>query len=842
VTVVRALLRRVPVTLGFVVILIVAAATTGIVNGPNSATLAVVSTGFRQLILAGRWWTPVTSVFFVQSLGQLLFVLLAAAVCIGLAELRIGSLRTLAIGLVSSTAGIILGIVMQELGVLRGEMWSRDVIEFRVVDPTLVIVGVVLAASAFTGTIWRSRIRVATLSVCVVFLLYSGQPADLYRVFAALVGLVLGIAMQPNLLRSRWSRSEHHEPRILLASVVAITAVGPVITLFSGRRYGLLAPLGLLMSATGTGSSPGPGECTALRVTHDCLRDLALERIGNSNGPVILTILPLVTLLVAASGLSRGRRLAAWLSIGVNIALAGLAAFYYGFLPLSGYPELPAGRSNYWEITLSLAVSVIVPLVIAGLLIKNLKHFTIRSERGRVAWYLTAIGVSAVGLSVIYVGVGWLIRSQFTPTVGLTDLLSDLPERFIPVGFLRHELVQFLPHSPLAALIYNWIGPIFWAVIIVGALYAYLDRGTRNYTDGVHQVRALLRAGGGGFLSQWATWKGNSYWFSADGRAGVAYRVIAGVAITTSEPIGDGAAALDAIEGFSKFCDDHGWLPVFYAIHSEFLPAVRSMGWRSTVIGEEAVIRPAQWSTKGKNWQDVRSSISRAERLGVGVEWTTFGDLSPEWVRQIREISEQWVSEKGLPEMGFTLGSIEELNSPDVGLMIAFDSAFDILAVTSWLPSFRDGRVIGWTLDFMRRAPGSMNGVVEFVIARAAERFRDEGAEFMSLSTAPLATSAPPVTVISHVLAWVSTKLEPLYGFHSLFQFKKKFQPELNPIYIAYPDALGMPAIAIALARAYLPSLSLRQGIRFVGKLSKGRRRPARAQLRPADDLEHVID
>jgi lysylphosphatidylglycerol synthetase-like protein (DUF2156 family) len=135
-----------------------------------------------------------------------------------------------------------------------------------------------------------------------------------------------------------------------------------------------------------------------------------------------------------------------------------------------------------------------------------------------------------------------------------------------------------------------------------------------------------------------------------------------------------------------------------------------------------------------------------------------------------------------------------------------------------------------------------MNGVVEFVIARAAERFRDEGAEFMSLSTAPLATSAPPVTVISHVLAWVSTKLEPLYGFHSLFQFKKKFQPELNPIYIAYPDALGMPAIAIALARAYLPSLSLRQGIRFVGKLSKGRRRPARAQLRPADDLEHVID
>jgi lysylphosphatidylglycerol synthetase-like protein (DUF2156 family) len=183
--------------------------------------------------------------------------------------------------------------------------------------------------------------------------------------------------------------------------------------------------------------------------------------------------------------------------------------------------------------------------------------------------------------------------------------------------------------------------------------------------------------------------------------------------------------------------------------------------------------------------------------------------------------------------MGFTLGSIEELRAPDVGLMIACDANDRILGVTSWLPVFRDGEVVGWTLDFMRRVPDGMNGVMEFLIARSAERFRDEGADFMSLSTAPLATTLPaagiPLSPTGKLLAWIGRTIEPVYGFRSLFLFKKKFQPTLHPIYLAYPDALALPAIALAITRAYLPTLSVRQGISFV-------RQPVRSTARRTSD------
>ena len=161
------------------------------------------------------------------------------------------------------------------------------------------------------------------------------------------------------------------------------------------------------------------------------------------------------------------------------------------------------------------------------------------------------------------------------------------------------------------------------------------------------------------------------------------------------------------------------------------------------LVGEETVVRLENWTTTGKRWQDIRSSLNRAERLGIRAVWTTFADMPASWREQIETISNQWVAGKALPEMGFTLGSIEELRSPYVGLMVACDPDDRVLGVTSWMPSFRNGRVTGWTLDFMRRAPDSMNGVMEFLIAEGATRFREEGAEVMSLSTAPLASTLP---------------------------------------------------------------------------------------------------
>lgn len=142
--------------------------------------------------------------------------------------------------------------------------------------------------------------------------------------------------------------------------------------------------------------------------------------------------------------------------------------------------------------------------------------------------------------------------------------------------------------------------------------------------------------------------------------------------------------------------------------------------------------------TRGKKWQDVRTAINKAKRDGITDVLTTFKEAPFSVQTQIREISAQWAGKKALPEMGFTLGGVDELIDSRVRLLYAVDGNGKVLGVTSWLPTYRDGTIIGWTLDFMRHRTDSVNGIMEFLIARMAERLRDEGnVEFMSLSAAP---------------------------------------------------------------------------------------------------------
>jgi lysylphosphatidylglycerol synthetase-like protein (DUF2156 family) len=73
---------------------------------------------------------------------------------------------------------------------------------------------------------------------------------------------------------------------------------------------------------------------------------------------------------------------------------------------------------------------------------------------------------------------------------------------------------------------------------------------------------------------------------------------------------------------------------------------------------------------------------------------------------------------------------------------------------------------------------------------------------------------------MDRVLGYLSSSLEPVYGFRSLLKFKRKFQPEFRPLIMAYPDPVTLPLIGAALVRAYLPGISVRQAANLV----RGRR------------------
>ena len=177
--------------------------------------------------------------------------------------------------------------------------------------------------------------------------------------------------------------------------------------------------------------------------------------------------------------------------------------------------------------------------------------------------------------------------------------------------------------------------------------------------------------------------------------------------------------------------------------------------------------------------------------------------------------------------MGFTLGGLREIDDDDTRLLLAVDESGTVHAVTSWMPVHRGGKVVGLTLDVMRRREGGWRPAIEFLIARAAQDAQAEGLEVMSLSGAPLARSGTSgdltgdgtddvgASRFDPLLDLLASLLEPAYGFRSLHAFKRKFQPRKVPMYLAVPDVVDLAAVGVAIGRAYVPDLTPAQTARF---------------------------
>jgi lysylphosphatidylglycerol synthetase-like protein (DUF2156 family) len=244
------------------------------------------------------------------------------------------------------------------------------------------------------------------------------------------------------------------------------------------------------------------------------------------------------------------------------------------------------------------------------------------------------------------------------------------------------------------------------------------------------------------------------------------------------------------------------------------------LGWQSAQVAEDNLVDLPGLEFKGKSWQDIRTALNRAGKEGITFRLVTLADEPWSMVRQVEDLSQQWLGDKGLPEMGFTLGGVPEALDRAVKVALAVDAQNSLHGVLSWMPVYRgDGQVRGWTLDLMRRKDGGFRSVIEFLIASSCLHFQAEGTEFLSLSGAPLARSAgePPAdTAIEKFLETLGVTLEPVYGFRSLHSFKAKFKPCREPMYMMFRDEADLPRIGIAITRAYLPTAGVRDLISVV--------------------------
>jgi len=767
------------------------------------------------------WWTVFTTVAWTKSpIHMVIDIALMLSVGIWL-ERVVTSPWYLIIGNAIYCVSAVVTIGIATLNDNLFPHFKAPLESQEIVGVAVFLIGIASAASFKMIAEWRKRTRAMVASILLVMLAFVGSLGTIFTFIAALIGTLFGFIF--------WGKNRDKRPavmrgpqdkRALVAIVVAGIVFGTLITLRSPDMVGGLSSLRYPMPADALSAETVSQICSVENLRGMCLHYSYLLRTGG-NGNTILALMPLLLQLILAWGLRGGRRAAWW----GTIILQALTAVVAGIHLLVIWNEVRSwsegaealGFTESGRPTARFIVPLMMPLVLLIVAFVQRKLFTVRATAGTYErlWRNFSAVTAATLLVTLIIGVIIGATKTFLSTIWV--LTTDFLIRLLPSSVLSLVTPQMDQETAAGIILMSWMPIIPWVAICALLLISFRRRELPN-SIGQSEYIAIAKTTGPGSMGWITTWPQNKYWKASSCSAAIAYRVDRGVALTVSDPAVLPEDLPEVLEEFARFATDQGLTPAFYSVHAPVVTVTDQWRWSRLQVAEEAVLLLSELEFKGKRLRDVRTALNRAKREGIHTEWTTYEACKPALLEQVKQISAEWVSDKPLPGMSFTFGGINELNDPEVRILLAVDEKQTVHGVTSWMPIYDEGQITGWTLDFMRRLTGGFRPVMEYLIVSAALWAKDEGYETLSLSGTPLVKTkgqkgTDESAGLDQLLDVLGQTLEPVYGFRSLLNFKAAFNPEYVPIYLAVPTTAELPTVGLAIAHAHLPHLALRETV-----------------------------
>jgi lysylphosphatidylglycerol synthetase-like protein (DUF2156 family) len=314
-----------------------------------------------------------------------------------------------------------------------------------------------------------------------------------------------------------------------------------------------------------------------------------------------------------------------------------------------------------------------------------------------------------------------------------------------------------------------------------------------------HAARSLVDTYGSDSLAFFALRRDKSYLFSPSRRAFLAYRVIAGTALVSGDPVGDDAEIDDLLAELRRIVRARGWRFAVVGASAENLDRYRALGLKPVPIGDEAVLKPQEFSLEGRAIRKVRQSVSRLGKAGYSFRVVPADAVEPALEAELESVSAAW--RNGQPERGFSM-AIDELHVPGTVLALAEDTDGHVGGFLHLAPSPAGG---GWSLSAMRRRPDAPNGLTEFLVVESLAWAREAGASELSLNFCALTDFLAPERATTATRRLVRRGIllaDNVFQLERLYAFNRKFFPEWRPRYICVERFTDLPAVGLAYLHA----------------------------------------
>lgn len=490
----------------------------------------------------------------------------------------------------------------------------------------------------------------------------------------------------------------------------------------------------------------------------------------------LLTLLVGLALVVSAVNVYRRRRLAYYVVLGLATA-ATLAQ-------LSGRPD---------------PVGLVGPLLLLILLAGTRHLFTTRTGRPDLGRTLVRIGLALLAaLAYGSAGFWWL---------GVRDFGRAFSPAASMVETVRYLLLLGDPALMAATAAGRWfLTSLSWITVFLLAyvLYSLFRPIAYQLNTRPHErarAEALLKLYGRAAEDFFKLWPDKSYFFSSSGDCVVAYGVAGSFAVALGDPVGPAEKIGEATAEFLAFCQENGWGVAMHNVLPDFLPAYEGLGLRRLQIGEEALVDLRTFTLEGKQGRWLRKSVNKLEREGIALELIP-PPLPEDVLAEAEAVSDEWLEIPGRRERTFTLGRFIPEYVEQTPMLVARDGGGGgrMVAFVNIIPSYATGQA---TADLMRRRRDAPNGIMDYLFIKLFEYNKAQGFSSFSMGLAPLSgfeELGEEATLEEKALRSLSQRLDFLFSFSGLRQYKGKFATDWQPRYAVYRSPLALPRYERALS------------------------------------------
>jgi lysyl-tRNA synthetase, class II len=438
----------------------------------------------------------------------------------------------------------------------------------------------------------------------------------------------------------------------------------------------------------------------------------------------------------------------------------------------------------------------------------------------------------AIGLGYLAVGP---LEGAYSLGQRLQDVFYEMIGMYGPVQWASEPRSDF----------YRFFTSALGAFTLIVTLYLLLrpaqPRARLSMADAT-RIRDLLDSRGDrDSLGYFALRDDKSVIWSPSGKAGICYRVVAGVMLAAGDPLGDPEAWPGAIAEFLGEAARHAWRPAVMGC-SELGAEVwcREGDLTALELGDEAIVNVADFSLSGRSMRNVRQMVNRVAKSGYTAEVRRVADIPRPELDEIIAEADLWRGTHTERGFSMALGRLGAPGDENCVLVTAKEDG-ELRAILHFVPWGTDGL----SLDLMRRDKSAQGGLNDFLIVEAIKAAPGLGVKRVSLNFAMFRAvlergerigAGPVLKTWRRLLVFLSR----WFQIESLYKFNAKFSPVWEPRFFVFPGGRDAPRIAVAAleAEAFLvwPRLEIRRNTRRAWRALRRPRPPRPVRLPAAEE------